>query len=78
MTRTTFVECRCVFPDSLARWMKLTLFAEQEIIAANADLLERGGDRKARKKLFKAVEQGNFEDVDFDFEDDYALTAGRE
>jgi hypothetical protein len=64
----------------LSAWKLIFSFflAEQEIIAANADLLERGGDRKTRKKLFKAVQEGNFESFDLDFEDDFALTAGRE
>lgn len=56
----------------------------KEIINANADLIQGRGknrDRAARNKLFKAVQEGNFDDVDlmdaYD-DDDIMLTAGRE
>lgn len=52
-------------------------------MAAKADLIQGRGknrDRAARNKLFKAVQQGNFEDIDLaeEYEDDIMLTAGRE
>lgn len=38
----------------------------------------RGADRKNRKKLFKAVSEGNFDDFDFEYEEEMMMEAGRE
>ncbi|GAA5954955.1 hypothetical protein JCM21900_005945 [Sporobolomyces salmonicolor] len=51
----------------------------QAAVRLNADLLStaaggrdaRRANRKERNKLFKAISQGNFDDVEFDFEEEY-------
>ncbi|KAK4702219.1 hypothetical protein P7C70_g4007, partial [Phenoliferia sp. Uapishka_3] len=46
----------------------------QDIMDENADLLG-SRDRKSRKKLFKAIEEGDFRGYDFD-DDDFAVASG--
>lgn len=48
----------------------------QDIIDENADLLDSRG-RKTRKKLFKAIQEGDFRGYDFD-DDDFAVASGCE
>ncbi|KDE04695.1 hypothetical protein MVLG_04918 [Microbotryum lychnidis-dioicae p1A1 Lamole] len=47
----------------------------QDILDTNESLL-LGSGRKNRKKLFKAVQNGNFDDIDLMLEDDVLLTSG--
>ncbi|SCV73428.1 BQ2448_7354 [Microbotryum intermedium] len=47
----------------------------QDILDTNEGLLQ-GSGRKNRKKLFKAVQNGNFDDIDLMLEDDLLLTSG--
>ncbi|SCZ95237.1 BZ3500_MvSof-1268-A1-R1_Chr11-2g03375 [Microbotryum saponariae] len=47
----------------------------QDVLDTNESLL-LGSGRKNRKKLFKAVQNGNFDDIDLMLEDDVLLTSG--